>query len=162
MRKQRGYPQYLKRVSSKHSRMSLILSTHSHILVKQTGLGEKLQSRLTSEEIVTMSTLGQIQTSDHSSCVVLYQHILSKITLYKYNSEIVMHAVLQLYYQIKKLILPYFYPLDLFPKHLGSFCIVDYDVWNIFSQLTCNIYQICFSYHFHILFIEIIFIYMKC
>lgn len=72
MRMQWGYPQYLKTVSSKHSRMSLILSTHSHILVKQTGLGEKLQSRLTSEEIVTMSTLGQIQTSDHSSCVVLY------------------------------------------------------------------------------------------
>lgn len=28
--------------SSKHSIMSLILSTHSHILVKQTGHGEKL------------------------------------------------------------------------------------------------------------------------
>lgn len=44
-----------------------------------------------------------------------------------------MHSVLQLYYQVKKPILPYFYPPDLFPKHLGSCCIVDYDVWNIFS-----------------------------
>lgn len=49
-------------------------------------------------------------------------------------------------------ILPNFYPPDLFNNHLGSCYIMNCDVWNIFGLLTCNIQQICFSYHFSFFF----------
>lgn len=68
-------PTLLETVSSKHCIMSLILSTRSRTLLKHIGHGKRLPSRMTSEEIVTMRTIGKMLTS-FIYCVVFYSHIL--------------------------------------------------------------------------------------